>query len=56
MYAQSNYEYPVRKGVSIDPIIAQSVGSITPDTTPLVDIARYRQQASLLIDKVGFDR
>ena len=56
IYAQSNYEYPVRKGVSVDPIIAQSVGSITPDTTPLVDIARYRQKASLLIDKVGFDR
>ena len=56
MYAQSNYEYPVRKGVAIDPIIAQSIGSIAPDTTPLVDIAKHRQAASLLIDKVGFDR
>jgi iron(III) transport system substrate-binding protein len=56
IYAQSNYEYPVRKGVSVDPIIAQSIGSITPDTTPLMEIVRSRQKASLLIDKVGFDR
>lgn len=56
IYAQSNYEYPVRKGVSVDPIIAQSIGSITPDTTPLMEIVRSRQKASLLIYKVGFDR
>ena len=56
IYAQSNYEYPVRKCVSVDPIIAQSIGSITPDTTPLMEIVRSRQKASLLIDKVGFDR
>ena len=56
IYAQSNYEYPVRKGVSVDTIIAQSIGSITPDTTPLMEIVRSRQKASLLIDKVGFDR
>ena len=56
IYAQSNYEYPVRKGVSVDPIIAQRIGSITPDTTPLMEIVRSRQKASLLIDKVGFDR
>ncbi|MDO5652536.1 MAG: extracellular solute-binding protein [Brachymonas sp.] len=56
MYAQANYEYPVRKGVAADPIIAQSVGSLTPDTTSLVEIAKQRQRASLLIDKVGFDR
>ena len=56
MYAQSNFEYPVRKGVSIDPAIAQSIGEITPDNPSLVDIARNRQKASQLIDKVGFDR
>ena len=56
MYAQSNFEYPVRKGVSIDPVIAQSISEITPDNTSLVDIARNRQKASQLIDKVGFDR
>ena len=56
MYAQSNFEYPVRKGVSIDPVIAQSIGEITPDNTSLVDITRNRQKASQLIDKVGFDR
>lgn len=56
MYAQSNFEYPVRKGVAIDPVIQQSIGAITPDTTSLVDIARNRKKASELIDKVGFDR
>ena len=56
MYAQSAYEYPVRAGVAIDPVIAQTIGPVTPDSTSLTEIAKRRQQASALIDKVGFDR
>ena len=56
MYAQANYEYPVRKGVALDPIIGQTIGELKVDPLPLVEIAKYRKQASALVDKVGFDR
>ncbi|MBN8746246.1 Iron uptake protein A1 [Xylophilus ampelinus] len=56
MYAQANYEYPVRKGVALDPIIGQTIGELKVDPLPLVEIAKHRKQASALVDKVGFDR
>ena len=56
LYAQTNYEYPVRKGVALDPIIARSIGELTVDPLPLTEIAKYRKQASTLVDKVGFDQ
>jgi iron(III) transport system substrate-binding protein len=54
MYAQANYEYPVRKGVELDPIVA-SFGPLNVDPLPLVEIAEHRKQASK-VDKVGFDQ
>ncbi|VWX62008.1 Iron uptake protein A1 [Burkholderiales bacterium 8X] len=56
LYAQANYEYPVRKGVALDPIVAASIGELKIDPLPLTEIAKYRKQASMLVDKVGFDR
>ncbi|RYF73242.1 MAG: Fe(3+) ABC transporter substrate-binding protein [Comamonadaceae bacterium] len=56
MYAQANYEHPVRKGVALDPIVAQAIGDIKIDPLPLTEIAKHRKQASALVDKVGFDR
>ncbi|QNN55527.1 Fe(3+) ABC transporter substrate-binding protein [Diaphorobacter ruginosibacter] len=56
MYAQANYEHPVRKGVALDPVVAQSIGELKIDALPLTEIAKYRKQASALVDKVGFDR
>ncbi|MGY0154948.1 extracellular solute-binding protein [Edwardsiella tarda] len=55
-YARANYEYPVRQGVELDPVIAQTIGTITPDPLPLTEIVKQRKQASLLVDKVGFDQ
>jgi iron(III) transport system substrate-binding protein len=55
MYAQANYEYPVRAGVELDPVVA-SFGPLKVDPLPLVEIAKYRKQASKLVDKVGFDQ
>lgn len=55
LYAEANYEYPVRQGAKVDPIIA-ALGSLKPDTTDLGAIAKARKQASALIDKVGFDQ
>lgn len=56
LYAQANYEYPVRRGVALDPIVASSIGELKVDPLPLTEIAKYRKQASALVDKVGFDQ
>lgn len=56
LYAQTNYEYPVRAGVALDPLIQSAIGPVKADTLPLTEIARHRKQASLLIDKVAFDQ
>lgn len=54
LYAQANYEYPVRANVTLDPVIA-SFGPLKIDPLPLADIAKHRKAASQLVDKVGFD-
>lgn len=55
IYAEANYEYPVRQGAKIDPIIA-ALGTLKPDTIDLTQIAKNRKHASELIDRVGFDQ
>ncbi len=54
LYANANYEYPVRAGVTLDPVVA-SFGKLVVDPLPLAEIAKHRKQASELVDKVGFD-
>ena len=56
LYAEANYEFPVRKGVALDPIIASSIGELQVDPLPIAELARYRKQASALVDKVAFDQ
>ncbi|MGL9721629.1 Fe(3+) ABC transporter substrate-binding protein [Symbiopectobacterium sp.] len=56
LYAKANYEYPVRKGVELDPIIRDTIGELNVDPLPLTDIVKHRKQASQLVDKVGFDQ
>jgi iron(III) transport system substrate-binding protein len=55
LYARVNYEYPVRNGAAVEPIIA-SLGALKPDSLDLVAIAKNRKLASILVDKVGFDQ
>ncbi|WP_353194365.1 Fe(3+) ABC transporter substrate-binding protein [Pusillimonas noertemannii] len=55
LYANANYEYPVRAGVALDPVVA-SFGTLVVDPLPLAEIAKHRKQASELVDKVGFDQ
>jgi iron(III) transport system substrate-binding protein len=55
LYARANFEYPVRAGAAVEPVIA-ALGTLKPDAIDLVAIARYRKQASVLVDKVGFDQ
>lgn len=54
IYAESNYEHPVKATAAIDPIIAK-LGALKIDTTPIGDIAKNRRAASQLVDKVGLD-
>ena len=54
IYAETNHEYPVSPGVAVSDIVG-SFGTLIADPLPIADIARYRRQASELVDKVGFD-
>lgn len=54
IYADSNYEYPVRAGVAVNPTIA-GYGKLNADPLPISKIAANRKAASTLVDKVGFD-
>ncbi len=54
IYADANYEYPVRAGVAVNPTIA-SYGKLNADTLPVAKIGAARKAASTLVDKVGFD-
>jgi iron(III) transport system substrate-binding protein len=55
LYAEVNFEYPVKAGAPIHPLIA-ALGPLKVDPLPIADIVRHRATASRLIDKVGFDR
>ncbi len=54
IYAKADYEYPVKRGVALDPVVA-SFGALKIDTLPLTEVAKHRKQASELVDRVGFD-
>src|SRR5690606_16016441 len=51
IYANANYEYPVRAGVEIDPVMA-ALGPLKADSLDVAEVAKYRKQASELVDKV----
>lgn len=55
IYAKINYEYPVRAGAELDPIVA-SFGEFKADALSMNDVAKNRKKASELVDKVGFDQ
>ena len=54
IYAQDNFEYPVRAGVELHPMMAEW-GDFKVDTLSLEDIARNRRAASQMVDRVHFD-
>ncbi len=55
IYAEANFEYPVKPGAAVHPIIA-NLGALKVDSLSLAEIARHRAAASRLVDKVGYDR
>ncbi|MBA3911497.1 MAG: iron ABC transporter substrate-binding protein [Rhodobacter sp.] len=54
IYAETNYEYPVKPGVARSELVA-SWGEFTPDSTPLADIAAARAAAVKIMETVNFD-
>ncbi|MBL4690321.1 MAG: Fe(3+) ABC transporter substrate-binding protein [Rhodospirillales bacterium] len=54
IYAEGNFEYPVKAGVPLHPIVA-AWGSFRADETNLAEIAGYRAKASRIMDKVRFN-
>jgi iron(III) transport system substrate-binding protein len=54
IYAEANFEYPVKQGAQIDPIIA-ALGKLRVDGASLNEVARNRDLASQLVDRVGFN-
>ncbi len=55
LYAEANFEYPVKQSAEVDPIIA-ALGELEVDPTPLTEVAQRRDAASRLVDEIGFDR
>lgn len=55
MYAEQNFEYPIKPGVPWSGLL-QSFGSYKVDDLALAKIAEHRKTASKLADKVGYDR
>ncbi|WBU59750.1 Fe(3+) ABC transporter substrate-binding protein [Paracoccus albus] len=54
IYADANFEYPVKAGVEVNPLVGE-FGELQIDSTDLTEIARERKAASELTDEVGFD-
>lgn len=54
IYAETNYEFPVKAGVPVSDLVA-SWGTFTADTLPLTDVAAQRPAALKLMEDVNFD-
>ena len=54
IYAASNFEYPLKKGVALDPLVA-SWGAFKADDRNLAEIVSAHTTATKMMDTVGFD-
>jgi len=54
LYAEQNFEYPVKAGVALHPLVA-SWGKFKADDIGLADVATHRAAASRLVDEVKFN-
>ena len=54
LYADQNYEYPLKKGVKIHPLV-DSWGKFKADTINLAEVANKRATASRLVDQVDYN-
>jgi iron(III) transport system substrate-binding protein len=54
LYAEGNYEYPVKESVDLATEVA-SWGAFVVDAIPLREVARHQATAVRIVDRVGFD-
>lgn len=54
LYANVNNEYPISPRVPVSEVV-KSWSVLAPDPLPLDNIAKYRNLASELVDRGGFD-
>jgi iron(III) transport system substrate-binding protein len=54
IYADDNFEYPVKAGVELHPIVA-GWGTFKADETFLSEIAKHRTTATRIMDRVRYD-
>ena len=54
MYAEQNFEYPVRPGTPMSGLL-QSFGEFEADELPLSEVAKRRSDAVKVVDEVDFD-
>ncbi len=54
MYADMNYEYPIRASIAINPTIA-GYGPLSSNSMPISKIAEHKKAAANLVDRIGFD-
>ena len=55
IYAEQNYEYPVKASVQISPLV-KSWGRFKADNINLALVAKHRAQAAKMVDRVGFNQ
>ena len=55
MYAQVNYEFPVKADTPLSGLVKESMSGFKADTLSLATIAENRAKAAKLVDKVQFD-
>lgn len=54
IYAEQNFEYPVKPGAPVSPLV-KSWGDFKADAISLAKVGRYKAAASKLVDQVNFD-
>lgn len=54
MYAEQNFEYPVKNGVNPSGLVS-SWGTFKADSLALDKVSQYRKAATKLVDRVNFD-
>jgi iron(III) transport system substrate-binding protein len=55
IYAEVNYEFPVRPGVARSALINEYMGEFKADELSLTKVAANRSAAAKMVDRVGFD-
>jgi iron(III) transport system substrate-binding protein len=55
IYAEVNYEFPVRPGIEWSPLLKEYMGEFKADEINLGDVVKHRAAASRMVDRVGFD-